>query len=138
MKIQVSRLWERLRHFRSDSDLEDELRVHLEMDAEDTFDTSASPAEARRRARLRLGRTHSIIESVRDQEFITVVEGWYRDVQLGVRALRRSPVFCLTSILTIALGIGANTAIFSLLYGLLLRSLPVANAGQLARIGLVS
>jgi predicted permease len=66
------------------------------------------------------------------------VESWYRDLLLGFRALRRTPVFCLTAILTIALGIGANTAVFSLLYGLLLRSLPVANPQQLARVGLVS
>ena len=67
-----------------------------------------------------------------------MLESWYRDFVLGMRALRKNPVFCLTAILTLALGIGANTIVFTLLYGLLLRSLPVSHPEQLARIGLVS
>jgi hypothetical protein len=55
-----------------------------------------------------------------------MLEGWYRDLVIGLRGLRKSPVFCLTAILTLALGIGANTAVFTLLYGLFLRSLPAA------------
>ncbi len=80
----------------------------------------------------------SIVESIRDQDFITAIESWYRDLLLGLRALRRTPVFCITSILTLALGIGANTAVFSVLYGLLLRSLPVTDPARLVHIGLVS
>lgn len=65
-------------------------------------------------------------------------ESWYHDFVLGLRALRKSPVFCLTAVLTLALGIGANTAIFTLLYGLVLRSLPVPAASQLMQIGIAS
>src|SRR5208337_1436967 len=63
-----------------------------------------------------------------------MIESWYRDFVLGLRGLRKRPIFCLTAILTLALGIGANTAIFTLLYGLLLRSLPVAQPWRLVRI----
>jgi len=138
MKRLLSRLWARLRHFRTDADLDDELRVHLEMQAEDNLVPGVSAAEARRRAHLRLGNERVIVERLRDRELATILESWYRDFALGIRALRKSPVFCFTAILTLALGIGANTAIFTLLYGLLLRSLPVAAPGELARIGLVN
>jgi predicted permease len=128
----------KFKRFRRDADLEDELRVHLEMQAEENADRGMPPAEARRRAHLRLGRTPAIIERIRDQEAIVMLEGWYRDFLFGMRAIHQSPVFCVTAILTLALGIGANTAIFTLLYGLLLRSLPVAHPEQLAHIRIVS
>lgn len=128
----------RLRHFRSDADLTEEMRVHLEMEAADLLAPGVSADEARRRTRLKMGDTLVAIERVRDQEFITMIESWYREFLLGLRALRKNPVFCFTAIVTLALGIGANTAIFTLLYGLLLRSLPVRNPDQLARIGIVS
>lgn len=128
----------KFKRFRRDTDLEDELRVHLEMQAEENADRGMPPVEARRRARLRLGPTPAIIERIRDQEAIVMLESWYRDFLFGMRAIRQSPVFCVTAILTLALGIGANTAIFALLYGLLLRSLPVAHPEQLAHIRMVS
>src|SRR5260370_1403025 len=138
IKARFSHLWRRVRHFREDRDLDDELRAHIEMLTEDNLAAGLSPAEAARRARVQLGNPRVVVEKVRDQEFLTPLEGWYRDFLLGLRALRRSPVFSLTAILTLALGIGANTAIFTLLYGLLLRSLPVPDAHRLARIGVVS
>ncbi len=128
----------KFKRFRRDADLEDELRVHLEMQAEENADRGMSPVEAQRRARLLLGRTPAVIERMRDQEAIVMLEGWYRDFVFGLRAIRQSPVFCITAILTLALGIGANTAIFALLYGLLLRNLPVAHPEQLAHIRIVS
>ncbi len=109
MKLKLWPLWRRIGHFRSDSDLEDELRAHLQLSADDNLASGMTEGEARRRAHLQLGRTRSILESLRDQEFITALESWYGDLVLGIRALGRSPVFCLTSILTLALGIGANT-----------------------------
>ena len=129
-----SKITNHLWHFRSDEDLKDELQVHLELQAEDNAGSGASPAEARRLARLQLGNTQAVVENVRDQEFITMLESWYRDFALGIRALRNRPVFCLSAILTLAVGIGANTAVFTLLYGLLLRSLPVSEPQQLGRI----
>jgi predicted permease len=124
------------RHFRDDADLRAELQAHLELQAEDAAGPGISEGEARRRARLKLGSSQAVVENVRDQEFLTMLESCYRDLVLGVRSLRRSPAFFITAILTLASGIGANTAVFTLLYGLLLRSLPVSDAQQLARIGL--
>ncbi len=139
MKINLPRIWKRIRGIRSDSDLDDELRAHLELAAEDNLATGLGETEARRRAQFQLGRTRpSLIESIRDQDFITAFESWYRDLLFGLRSLRKAPVFCITSVLTLGLGIGANTAVFSVLYGLLLRSLPVPNPAQLARLGFTS
>lgn len=67
-----------------------------------------------------------------------MLESCWRDFALGVRALRKSPIFSLTAVLTLGIGIGANTVVFTLLYGLLLRSLPVQDPGSLIRIGVAS
>lgn len=137
MDGQWFRFWTRFRHFRTDADLEDELRSHLEMQAEDAS-PGINAVEAQRRARVRLGRDRAIVERIRDQELATFLESWYRDFALGLRALRKDPVFCFTAVLTLALGIGANTVIFTFLYGLFLRSLPVAQPDELVDIGLAS
>ena len=131
-----SGLVSRVRHYRTDDDLKDELQTHLEMQEEDHLGAGMSVHEARRRARLALGSAGTVVENVRDQEFITMLESCYRDFVLGIRSLRKSPVFCLAAVLTLAIGIGANTAVFTLLHGLLLRSLPVADPGQLVRLRL--
>jgi len=128
----------KFRRFRRDADLEDELRVHLDLQSEENTARGMPNDEARRRAYLRLGRTPEIIERVRDQEVIVMLEGLYKDFVFGIRAIRQSPIFCIAAILTLALGIGANTAIFALLYALLLRDLPVNNPGRLAQIQVVS
>jgi predicted permease len=138
MKAWWARLAMRFRHFRDEADLRAELQAHLELQADDVCGPGIPQEEARRLARLKLGSSQAVVERVRDQEFLTAVENWYRDLALGVRALRKNPVFCLTAILTLAAGIGANTAVFTLLYGLLLRDLPVHRAQQLTRIGIVT
>jgi predicted permease len=134
----LAKLRQRIAHFRTDTDIDDELRNHLDTQIEDWMAAGVPAEEARRRARLQLGSLPAIREKTRDQEWITMVEGFYRDFMLGLRALRKRPVFCLTAILTIAMGIGANTAIFSLLYGLLLRPLPVEDPSRLARIAWIA
>jgi predicted permease len=131
-------LRKRLWPFRTDADVSDELRTHFDALVEDGVAAGLPYEEARRRARLQLGPPHAIVESVRDVEISTMLESWYRDFVLGLRSLRRNPVFALTAILTLAVGIGANTVVFTLLYGLLLRSLPVQDPGSLVRIGVAS
>jgi predicted permease len=126
------------RPFRTDEDLADELQAHREMQTRDDVAAGLSEAEANRRARLQLGGTRATIERIRDQEFATVIESWYRDFVLGFRSLRKNPLFSIIAILTVALGIGANIAIFTLLYGLVLRSLPVERPGELAHITIFS
>ena len=138
VKEWLARRFSWMRHHRADSDLGDELKTHLEMQEEDYVGLGIPPSEARRRARLRLGSTPAIVENVRDLELITLLENAYHDFIFGLRALRKSPVFSLTAILTLGIGIGANTVVFTLLYGLLLRSLPVKDAASLVRIGVAS
>jgi hypothetical protein len=106
----MKRLWRVLPwgHFRSDSDLEDELRVHREMQTEDNLAAGMSRVEADRRARLRLGRAPAILESIRDQDFMTTLESCYREFVLGLRALRKSPVFCLTAGRATGAGVGGR------------------------------
>ena len=138
VKKWLAGLLSRLRHQRTDTDLDDELKTHLEMQEEEYVGLGMAPSEARRRARLRLGSTQAVVENVRDLEFITMLESAYRDFVFGLRALRKGPIFSFTAILTLGIGIGANTIVFTLLYGLLLRSLPVKDAASLVRIGFVS
>jgi predicted permease len=138
MRDFFSLLVRKLRHFRSDSDIRAELRAHFENLVEEGLSMGLSTAEAQRRARLKLGDSQAVVERVREGEFSTILESWWRDAVLGLRSLRRSPVFAVTSILTLAVGIGANTVIFTLLYGLLLRSLPVRDPEQLVRVGVGS
>jgi putative ABC transport system permease protein len=120
-----------LRHYRTDADLSDELKTHFEMLEEDYVGAGIPVPEARRRARLALGSRQAAIENVRDQEFITMLESCYRDFVLGLRVLRKSPVFTITATLTLALGIGANTAIFTIVHGVLLRPLDYPKSDQL-------
>ena len=128
----------RIEHFCSDSDMEDELSGHFEMEVEERVATGEHPSEARLRARLALGDTKVAIERVRDGEWMTAIEGWGRDIAFGVRNLRKAPVFFFTAVITLALGMGASTAVFSFLYGLVLRPLPTNKPAQLVQLGLTS
>ena len=96
-----------------------------------------SPDETRRDARVKLEGMGQTKESV-DARSIPFLETLLQDVRFGLRMLRKNPVLTMVAVLTLALGIGANTAIFTLLYGLVLRSLPAANAGQLVKVGIAS
>ncbi len=124
----------RVRHFRSDEDIRRELESLREQAVEDGLADGLPEAEARRRARLRLGTGLELLEKTRDQEAATMIESCYRDILSGLRGLRKNPLLCLITVITLALGIGANTAVFSLLYGLVLRSLPVEKPWELVRI----
>jgi predicted permease len=128
----------RFRPYRTDADLSAELRVHFDELTEDGLAAGLPLQEARRRARLRLGDSQVVVERIREGEVSVMLESWYRDFTLGLRSLRRNPVFAITAILTLGVGIGANTVIFTLLHGLLLRSLPVKDPATLVRIGVAS
>lgn len=134
----LNRLLLRIGRTRTGADVEDELRVHLQMAAEDHAALGLPAIEAQRRARLSLGSPLAMAEQIADQELMTWFEGCYHDFVLGCRAVKKTPLFSLTSILTLALGIGANTATFSLLYGLFLRSLPAENARSLVSVGITT
>src|SRR5919106_3480667 len=127
----LARLWGTLRPSRRDTELEEELRLHLEMAAEDERRRVDSVEGARRAAVIRFGGMTQSMEAVRDQYSLPWLNDLARDLRYGLRALRRNPMFTSVAVLTLALGIGANSAIFSLADAVLLRTLPVSEPRDL-------
>src|SRR5580693_7027891 len=111
-----------------------ELQFHIDSQIDDLVASGVAPEEARRRVRLEFGGTMQIKEAVRDLHFRALVDGLLQDVRLAVRSLRATPIVTFVAILSLALGIGANTAIFSLVDSLVLRALPVVEPQRLAVI----
>ncbi|HSC28107.1 MAG TPA: ABC transporter permease, partial [Vicinamibacterales bacterium] len=130
----LSALHSLFRRDRVEDDLDEELRVHLDMQTEVYVRQGMSADSARRRARLDLGGLEQVKERVREGWFGAHVEGLWRDLRHGARVLRRRAGFTTAAVLTLALGIGATTAIFSLVNGLLLRPLPYRAPERLAQI----
>lgn len=114
-----------------DAEIEAELRSHIEMAEEEAADKGMSEDEARRRVRLRFGNPVVIQERVTEADAAVGAEGIYADIGYALRQLRRSPAFSLAAIATLALGIGASTAIFSLVRAFVLRPLPYPHAERL-------
>src|SRR5450631_3290837 len=123
------------RFLRRKSDLRDELESHLKMAIADRVARGESPVEARAAAMRELGNMPLVADVTREQWGWLRLEQWMGDARYALRQLRKSPGFTLTVVITLALGIGANTAIFTLVQGILLRSLPVADPSSLYRVG---
>jgi predicted permease len=115
--------------------MEAELRFHMETYAADLMESGMHRGEAMRRARAEFGGVEKAKEECREARGTNLLDGLIQDVRYGARTLRKSPGFAAVGILTLALGIGANTAVFSLLYGLTARTLPVPHPEQLVRFG---
>ena len=115
-------------------ELDEELRFHLERQAEKHLQAGAARAEAARRARLDLGGLGQVKEEARDARGVSALETGMRDLRYGLRVLSKSPAFSAVAVLSMALGIGANTAIFQLVDALRLRTLPVKAPRQLAEV----
>src|SRR6266567_3123312 len=116
-------------------ELSDELRFHLEKLIEERIAKGMTPAEARYAALRELGGEDQIKEECRDMRRVNYIENFIQDVRYGLRQLRRNPGFTAVAVVTLALSIGANTAIFSLINAVLLKSLPVRNPEELFLLG---
>jgi predicted permease len=115
--------------------LQAEIEDHLALQTAENLRAGLSPVEARRQAVLKFGAVESIRESYRDQKGLPFMETLLQDIRYALRRLRKAPAFTITTILTLALGIGATTSIFTLVYAVILKSLAVANPGELYRLG---
>jgi predicted permease len=129
--------WLRRLFFRErlEADLDKELRFHFEFQVADKVRSGIPDSEARRLTRIEFGGIEQIKEDCRERRGTMWLESLLQDVRYFLRQLRKSPGFTLTAVLTLALGIGATTAIFTLVQQVMLQSLPVPRPDQLWRIG---
>ena len=119
---------------RKDRELAEELEIHLQMQIEDNIRSGMTPEQARRAALLKSGGMEPAKEACRDRRRLPVLETTMRDLRHALRLLSRNPAFTMVAVLSLALGIGANTAIFTLLDQMVLRRLPVKHPEQLQMI----
>jgi putative ABC transport system permease protein len=119
---------------RRDRELAEELESHLQMHIEDNLRSGMTPEEARRDALITLGGVEAVKEAYRDRRGVPWLDTMIQDLRYGVRTLRKNPGFTAVIVITLALGIGVNTAIFSLVNALLLSPLPYADAERLMQV----
>jgi predicted permease len=130
----LSRLRNHFRSNRLSRDIEREMRFHLAERADELMTSGMRPADARREARRRFGNLGLQAEDTRHRDLFASLDILIRDLRYAIRSLRSAPAFSIVAILSLGLGIGANTAIFSIVNAVMLRSLPVNHPEELTRI----
>ncbi len=131
----AKRLFARGTRRRDEERLRAEFEEHLAQQTAENLRAGFSPVEARRQAVLKFGAVEAVKESYRDQRGLPFIETLLQDTRHALRRLRKAPAFTITTVLTLALGIGATTSIFTLVHAVLLKSLPVSNPDDLYRLG---
>lgn len=119
---------------RVESELDIEIRSYVDAIADEKFESGISSTEARRQALAESGGIEQVKQAVRDHRTSTIAESVLQDVRYGLRQLRHNPAFAWTAVMTLGLGIGATTAIFSAVYALLIRPLPYPDSVRLIEI----
>jgi predicted permease len=131
----LTSLWRNLFHKdHVEQEFTEEIQSYLDMLTESNIRQGLTPKEARRNALVEVGGVEQVQEKVREIRMGHFIETTWRDVRIGVRGLVHSPVFSVVTVLSLALGIGANTAIFSVVNGLLLRPLPYPESEQIVDV----
>ena len=120
---------------RDEERLQAEIEEHLAMQTAENVRAGLSPTEARRQAVLKFGGVEAMKEDYRDQKGLPFLETLAQDTRHTLRRLRMAPAFTIATVLTLALGIGATTSIFTLVHAVLLKSLPVANPERIVPPG---
>jgi putative ABC transport system permease protein len=117
-----------------ESEADTELRFHFDQQVEKYIKSGLTREEAQRRARIQFGGHEQLKEEIRDARGVNLVETFFQDIRYGLRVLARTPVISCVAVLSLALGIGANTAIFSLIDTVMLRMLPVEKPEELVQL----
>jgi predicted permease len=122
---------------RAEQELDDELRAYLEISADEHARRGMAPGDAARAARAEIGSLEAVKDHTRDVGWEVRLDSFWRDLRYAARTLRRSPVFCAVAVLTLTLGIGANTVIFSLINAVMLRPLRIERPDELMALAAV-